>query len=109
MIFFIGYITKFPGITNYIFQTLGDTLFLSACGKFFEGTQEQMYHALIEVLGNLPKTTVSPRMLARLPATTVVSVLRHSFLFLFSLSTVDMNMQFRHLCSPNMSNQTMSQ
>jgi hypothetical protein len=37
----------------------GDTLFLSACGKFFEGTQEQMYHALIEILGKLPATTVS--------------------------------------------------
>lgn len=36
----------------------GDTLFLSGCGRFFEGTQEQMYHALIEVLAQLPPTTL---------------------------------------------------
>jgi glyoxylase-like metal-dependent hydrolase (beta-lactamase superfamily II) len=42
-----------------VFYFTGDTLFLSGCGKFFEGTQEQMYQALIEVLGKLPKTTVS--------------------------------------------------
>ncbi|CAB3982531.1 hydroxyacylglutathione hydrolase, mitochondrial isoform X1 [Paramuricea clavata] len=35
----------------------GDTLFLSGCGKFFEGTQEQMYQALIEILGKLPAAT----------------------------------------------------
>ncbi|KAM7542605.1 hypothetical protein Aperf_G00000005594 [Anoplocephala perfoliata] len=35
----------------------GDTLFLGGCGRFFEGTAEQMYHALIEVLGHLPGST----------------------------------------------------
>lgn len=42
-----------------IFFFAGDTLFLSGCGKFFEGTQEQMYQALIEILGKLPTATVS--------------------------------------------------
>ena len=37
----------------------GDTLFVGGCGKFFEGTAEQMYTALITVLGSLPKETVS--------------------------------------------------
>lgn len=36
----------------------GDTLFVGGCGKFFEGTPEQMYHALCEVLGSLPDDTV---------------------------------------------------
>ena len=35
----------------------GDTLFISGCGKFFEGTGEQMHRALIEVLGSLPDET----------------------------------------------------
>lgn len=35
----------------------GDTLFVAGCGKFFEGTAEQMYKALIEVLGKLPPET----------------------------------------------------
>lgn len=35
----------------------GDTLFVGGCGKFFEGTPQQMYHALIEVLGSLPPET----------------------------------------------------
>ncbi|XP_067938092.1 hydroxyacylglutathione hydrolase, mitochondrial-like isoform X2 [Watersipora subatra] len=35
----------------------GDTLFSAACGKFFEGTKEQMYHALVEVLQKLPGNT----------------------------------------------------
>ncbi|XP_076026754.1 hydroxyacylglutathione hydrolase, mitochondrial [Genypterus blacodes] len=35
----------------------GDTLFMAGCGKFFEGTAEQMYKALIEVLGQLPPET----------------------------------------------------
>lgn len=36
----------------------GDTLFVAGCGKFFEGTAEQMYKALIEVLGRLPPETL---------------------------------------------------
>ncbi|XP_069381174.1 hydroxyacylglutathione hydrolase, mitochondrial isoform X1 [Paralichthys olivaceus] len=35
----------------------GDTLFMAGCGKFFEGTAEQMYKALIEILGRLPPET----------------------------------------------------
>ncbi|XP_061741187.1 hydroxyacylglutathione hydrolase, mitochondrial isoform X1 [Nerophis ophidion] len=35
----------------------GDTLFVAGCGKFFEGTAEQMYKALIEILGRLPGET----------------------------------------------------
>jgi hypothetical protein len=38
---------------------VGDTLFLAGCGKFFEGTADQMYHALINVLKPLPGNTVS--------------------------------------------------
>ena len=43
------------GDTPIVFT--GDTLFLSACGKFFEGTAEQMYAALIGLLSNLPPNT----------------------------------------------------
>lgn len=35
----------------------GDTLFLGGCGRFFEGTAEQMYAALIEKLSKLPDET----------------------------------------------------
>ncbi|NXU79006.1 HAGHL protein, partial [Oreotrochilus melanogaster] len=35
----------------------GDTLFVGGCGKFFEGTAEQMYSNLTQVLGALPKET----------------------------------------------------
>lgn len=35
----------------------GDTLFVAGCGKFFEGTAEQMYRALIDILGVLPPET----------------------------------------------------
>jgi len=36
----------------------GDTLFIGGCGKFFEGTAEQMYSALVEKLGALPPDTM---------------------------------------------------
>ena len=36
----------------------GDTLFIGGCGRFFEGTAEQMFHALCEVLVSLPADTV---------------------------------------------------
>jgi hydroxyacylglutathione hydrolase len=36
----------------------GDTLFLSGCGRFFEGTAQQMYDALIKILSELPNQTV---------------------------------------------------
>ncbi|XP_004490514.1 hydroxyacylglutathione hydrolase cytoplasmic [Cicer arietinum] len=35
----------------------GDTLFIAGCGKFFEGTAEQMYQSLNVTLGSLPKPT----------------------------------------------------
>lgn len=36
----------------------GDTLFVAGCGKFYEGTADEMYKALLEVLGRLPPETV---------------------------------------------------
>ncbi|XP_043289251.1 hydroxyacylglutathione hydrolase, mitochondrial isoform X2 [Venturia canescens] len=35
----------------------GDTLFIGGCGRFFEGTPEQMHKALNKVLGSLPGET----------------------------------------------------
>ncbi|KAG5832154.1 hypothetical protein ANANG_G00288090 [Anguilla anguilla] len=35
----------------------GDTLFVAGCGRFFEGTAEQMHHNLTKVLGSLPQDT----------------------------------------------------
>lgn len=35
----------------------GDTLFVAGCGRFFEGTAEQMTHALTDTLGSLPDET----------------------------------------------------
>ena len=35
----------------------GDTLFVSGCGKFFEGKPSQMYIALVEILSKLPPAT----------------------------------------------------
>lgn len=35
----------------------GDTLFVAGCGKFFEGTADQMYRALVERLSKLPDDT----------------------------------------------------
>jgi len=36
----------------------GDTLFVAGCGRFFEGTGDQMYTALLDKLGNLPNETL---------------------------------------------------
>ncbi len=36
----------------------GDTLFLAGCGRFFEGTAEEMHEALVEKLAKLPDETV---------------------------------------------------
>jgi len=35
----------------------GDTLFTGGCGRFFEGTADQMFTALVTVLGSLPGET----------------------------------------------------
>jgi hydroxyacylglutathione hydrolase len=36
----------------------GDTLFAAGCGRFFEGSAAEMYHALTNVLGALPDETL---------------------------------------------------
>ncbi|KAJ8313834.1 hypothetical protein KUTeg_008395 [Tegillarca granosa] len=35
----------------------GDTLFVGGCGRFFEGNEDHMYKALVEILATLPKQT----------------------------------------------------
>jgi len=35
----------------------GDTLFIGGCGRFMEGTADQMYHALLEVIAVMPGDT----------------------------------------------------
>ncbi|KAJ3054798.1 hypothetical protein HK097_000790 [Rhizophlyctis rosea] len=35
----------------------GDTLFIGGCGRFFEGTADQMHNSLINILGRLPPDT----------------------------------------------------
>ncbi|XP_058142641.1 hydroxyacylglutathione hydrolase, mitochondrial [Dasypus novemcinctus] len=35
----------------------GDTLFVGGCGKFYEGTADEMHKALLEILGRLPPDT----------------------------------------------------
>jgi len=49
------YATDAEGKTPVVFT--GDTLFQAGCGRFFEGTPEQMQRALNEVLGKLPEET----------------------------------------------------
>lgn len=44
----------------------GDTLFVAGCGKFYEGTADEMYKALLEVLGRLPPDTVGSVLSAHL-------------------------------------------
>ncbi|KAJ8923150.1 hypothetical protein NQ315_001704 [Exocentrus adspersus] len=51
----ICYYLTAPGQPPAVFT--GDTLFIAGCGRFFEGTAEQMYSALVEKLGNLPDNT----------------------------------------------------
>jgi len=49
-----------PNIINRcLIRLKGDTLFAGGCGRFFEGTADQMYKALVEILGSLPEETVS--------------------------------------------------
>ncbi|CAA3014476.1 hydroxyacylglutathione hydrolase cytoplasmic [Olea europaea var. sylvestris] len=49
------YLTGKEGEDPAVFT--GDTMFIAGCGKFFEGTAEQMYHSLCVTLGSLPKPT----------------------------------------------------
>ncbi|GLH04101.1 uncharacterized protein GBIM_09883 [Gryllus bimaculatus] len=51
----ICYFVESPGNTPAVFT--GDTLFIGGCGRFFEGTPDQMHKALIDTLGNLPPET----------------------------------------------------
>lgn len=43
--------------TNETAVFTGDTLFLAGCGRFFEGTAEQMHNALVNILSKLPDHT----------------------------------------------------
>ena len=49
-------------VFNFMLFT-GDTLFIGGCGKFFEGTGETMYSALITILSKLPGNTVCAHLL----------------------------------------------
>lgn len=51
----ICYYVEAPSGERAVFT--GDTLFQGGCGRFFEGTPEQMYSALIEKLSCLPDDT----------------------------------------------------
>jgi hydroxyacylglutathione hydrolase len=53
----ICYYVTSPDLSNKVVFT-GDTLFIGGCGKFFEGTPQQMYSALCEVLSSLPHDTL---------------------------------------------------
>jgi hydroxyacylglutathione hydrolase len=51
------------GAVSYFFPTVpalftGDTLFSAGCGRIFEGTPEQMYHSLNDVIGSCPDETL---------------------------------------------------
>jgi len=49
------YVTGEPGTRAAVFT--GDCLFLGGCGRFFEGTAEQMHEALVTKLSALPDAT----------------------------------------------------
>ncbi|KAH7643320.1 hydroxyacylglutathione hydrolase [Dermatophagoides farinae] len=49
-----GHVCYKVSCDNEISIFTGDTLFVGGCGKFFEGTAQQMYDALIKTLGSLP-------------------------------------------------------
>lgn len=51
----ICYFVESPNGDRCVFT--GDTLFQGGCGRFFEGTPDQMYSALIEKLSSLPEDT----------------------------------------------------
>lgn len=51
----ICYFVESPNGDKCVFT--GDTLFQGGCGRFFEGTADQMYSALIEKLSSLPDDT----------------------------------------------------
>ncbi|KAG9149770.1 hypothetical protein Leryth_021859 [Lithospermum erythrorhizon] len=49
------YVTGTEGEHPAVFT--GDTMFIAGCGRFFEGTAEQMHQSLCVTLGSLPKPT----------------------------------------------------
>lgn len=49
------YVSSQDGKDKVVFT--GDTLFIGGCGRFFEGTPQQMYHALCTALSALPHET----------------------------------------------------
>ncbi|XP_054549863.1 hydroxyacylglutathione hydrolase, mitochondrial isoform X4 [Talpa occidentalis] len=53
----ICYLVSKPGSAEPPAVFTGDTLFVAGCGKFYEGTADQMHKALLEVLGRLPPDT----------------------------------------------------
>ncbi|XP_038618498.1 hydroxyacylglutathione hydrolase, mitochondrial isoform X1 [Tachyglossus aculeatus] len=53
----ICYLVRKPDSSEPPAVFTGDTLFVAGCGKFFEGTADEMYRALLEVLGRLPPET----------------------------------------------------
>lgn len=53
----ICYFVTAPEEGNDSVVFTGDTLFLGGCGRFFEGTADQMYKALITILSSLPDHT----------------------------------------------------
>ena len=57
----------------------GDTLFVGGCGKFFEGTAQEMYHALCEVLSSLPPDTVGENTHTTLHHASNYTPLQHVF------------------------------
>lgn len=51
----ICYYVESPGHDPAVFT--GDTLFIAGCGRFFEGSPDEMHKALVETLGKLPDQT----------------------------------------------------
>ena len=58
----ICYFFSGGGDTPSVFT--GDTLFLGGCGRFFEGTTDQMHEALVGKLAKLPDETVTKKLTA---------------------------------------------
>ncbi|XP_076433670.1 hydroxyacylglutathione hydrolase, mitochondrial isoform X2 [Peromyscus maniculatus bairdii] len=63
----ICYFVSKPGSSEPSAVFTGDTLFVAGCGKFYEGTADEMYKALLEVLGRLPPDTVGHASLSQRP------------------------------------------
>jgi glyoxylase-like metal-dependent hydrolase (beta-lactamase superfamily II) len=60
----------------------GDTLFIGGCGRFFEGTPQQMNAALNEILAKLDPRTVS----CHVSSIKIIFLLRISELFRHELN-----------------------